>query len=110
MVVMTDNLPPTSVAEWEERIGSQVRSARIAEGLTQAELARRANVSETSIRTLEQGTGSTVKTLVAVARVLGRTDWLSEFDPQPGGPSPIELLRRSRNQPTRPQRVRRTGR
>lgn len=99
-----------AILDWEERLGSQVRSARIASDLTQAELARRANISETSVRNLEQGAGSTVKTLLAVARVLGRTSWIEDFDPQPAGPSPIELLRRSRNQPSRPQRVRRTGR
>jgi transcriptional regulator with XRE-family HTH domain len=100
----------TTALEWEQRIGSQVRSARITAGLTQAELARRANLSETSVRNLEQGSGSTLKTLVAVARVLDRTNWLDELDPQPAGPSPIELLRQSRSQPSRPQRVRRAGR
>ncbi|MCU1420358.1 MAG: hypothetical protein JWN36_9 [Microbacteriaceae bacterium] len=96
--------------DWEQRIGSQVRATRITAGLTQAELARRANVSETSVRNLEQGSGSTLKTLVAIARVLDRTAWLEEFDPHPAGPSPIELLRQSRSQAPRPQRVRRTGR
>lgn len=96
--------------EWEQRIGSQVRSARISAELSQAELARRANLSETSVRTLEQGAGSTLKTLVAIARVLGRTPWLEELDPQPAGPSPIELLRQSRSQPAAPRRVRRAGR
>src|SRR6187402_719857 len=106
MMVMNDSRA-NPVLDWEELLGSQVRSARITADLTQAELARRANISETSVRNLEQGAGSTVKTLVAVARVLDRTAWLEEFDPQPSGPSPIELLRRSRNQPGRPQRVRR---
>ena len=99
-----------STEEWERRIGSQARSARISAELSQAELARRANVSETSVRNLEQGAGSTLRTLVAVARALDRTEWLEEFDPQPTGPSPIELLRQSRSQPARPRRVRRTGR
>jgi transcriptional regulator with XRE-family HTH domain len=103
-------LMDATALDWEQRIGSQVRSARITADLTQAELARRANLSETSVRNLEQGSGSTLKTLVAIARVLDRTAWLEEFDPQPDGPSPIELLRRSRSKPSRPQRVRRAGR
>jgi transcriptional regulator with XRE-family HTH domain len=92
--------------EWENRIGAQVRAVRIATGLTQGELATAASVSETSVRSLERGAGSTLSTLIAVARALGREDWLGEFDPRGVGPSPIELLRQSRNQPSTPQRVR----
>jgi transcriptional regulator with XRE-family HTH domain len=94
--------------EWELRIGEQVRAVRIARSLTQAELARLASLSETSVRNLERGRGSTLTTLIGVARVLGRTEWLDGLDERSVGPSPIELLRRSRSQPTTRQRVRRT--
>jgi transcriptional regulator with XRE-family HTH domain len=95
--------------EWEARIGAQSRAVRIAAGLTQAELARSASISETSVRSLERGTGSTLATLIAVLRVLDREEWLDQLDPRGTGPSPIELLRQSRNQTPRPQRVRRTN-
>ncbi len=94
--------------EWELRIGEQVRAVRIARSLTQAELARLASLSETSVRNLERGSGSTLTTLIGVARALGRTEWLDGLDERGAGPSPIELLRRSRSQPTTRQRVRRT--
>lgn len=92
--------------EWEARLGDQVRAVRIAESLTQGELARLASLSESSVRALERGTGSSLATLIAVTRVLERTEWLDEYDPRGTGPSPIELLRTSRRQPARPQRVR----
>ncbi|MES2170149.1 MAG: helix-turn-helix domain-containing protein [Actinomycetota bacterium] len=100
-------MPQLTVSEWEVRLGTQVRAVRIAAGLTQGDLARSASLSETSVRSLERGGGSTLATLIAVAAVLDRTDWLNEFDPRGDGPSPIELLRESRRQPARPQRVRR---
>ncbi len=93
--------------EWEVRLGEQVRAVRIAADLSQRELARLANLSETAVRTLERGGGSTTRTLVAVTRVLGRERWLDEFDDRPSGPSPIELLRESRRLPVAPRRVRR---
>ena len=96
----------TTTKEWEARLGQQVRALRIAASLTQADLARLASLSETSVRAIERGSGSTLATLVAITGVLGRTEWLSEYDPRGTGPSPIELLRQSRRQPARPQRVR----
>jgi transcriptional regulator with XRE-family HTH domain len=99
-----------SVLEWQVRIGEQVRSLRIAALLGQEELAQRANVSEGALRTLERGGGSSLKTLIHVARVLERTDWLDSLDPRDDGPSPLELLRERRRQPARRQRVPRAGR
>lgn len=92
--------------EWELRLGEQVRSVRVVAQLSQAELAQEAGVSETSLRNLERGGGSSLKTLIAVARVLRRDDWLDAFDPRGNVPSPIEALRAIRKQPKRPQRVR----
>ena len=94
-----------SVDGWEVRIGDQVRAVRIAALMAQDELAERANISTGALRALERGTGSSLKTLIRVARVLDRTDWLDSFDPRGDGPSPIELLRERRRQSRRPQRV-----
>ncbi|TAL46258.1 MAG: XRE family transcriptional regulator [Salinibacterium sp.] len=94
-----------SVDDWEQSLGEQVRSLRIAALISQDELAARANISIGALRTLERGEGSSLKTLIRVARVLGRTDWLASFDPRGEGPSPIELLRETRRQRPRPQRV-----
>jgi transcriptional regulator with XRE-family HTH domain len=98
---------PQTVNEWEARLGEQIRAVRIAADLSQRELAGLASLSETAVRSLERGAGSTTSTLVAVTRVLGREGWLDEFDERPAGPSPMELLRESRRLPAVPQRVRR---
>ena len=97
-----------TIDEWEARLGEQVRAVRIAASITQAELASLASVSQTSVRSLEQGAGSTLRTLVAVTSVLDRTEWLEEFDPRGSGPSPLQLLRQSRRQALTPQRVRKS--
>ena len=91
--------------DWERRIGDQVRALRIAALLGQDELAERANISVTTVQALERGSGSSLKTLIRVLRVLGRTEWLDGLDPRGDGPSPLELRRQSRRQSPRPQRV-----
>jgi transcriptional regulator with XRE-family HTH domain len=95
-----------STDEWKKRLGERVRSVRVASRLTQADVAQRAGISPTSVRMLERGGGSSVKTLIAVTHVLGRTNWLDEFDPRGGAPSPLERLRATRPPVPRPQRVR----
>ena len=81
-----------TVEEWEVRLGRQVRAARVARGLDQAGLAAQANVALATLSNLERGKGSTLKTLVAVARALGRTDWLENFAPEVTV-SPMQMLR-----------------
>lgn len=88
---------------WEEHLGEQVRRARQGEGLSQADLARKANVNRNSISSLERGEGSSLATLIRVVRALGRADWLDELAPDPG-PSPLALLREQ--QRTQVKRVR----
>ena len=66
-----------TVEEWEQRLGGQVRAARVAAKVDQATLAALANVSVTALSNLERGKGSSLKTLVATVRALGRTDWLA---------------------------------
>lgn len=83
-----------SVDEWEAELGDQVRAVRRRAGLTQAELARAANLSVGTLRNLEQGAGSTLATLVAVARALGRSDWLESFAPRVTV-SPLAMLEAS---------------
>lgn len=92
--------------DWERRVGDQVRALRIANLLGQDELAERANVSVSTVQSLENGGGSSLKTLIRVARVLDRTDWLDSLDPVGDGPTPLELLRLQQGQAARPQRVR----
>ncbi|HVB70377.1 MAG TPA: helix-turn-helix transcriptional regulator [Acidimicrobiales bacterium] len=98
----------TTTAEWEERLGVDARRLRLEQSLTQAELAERSNVSLSAVKSLEGGRGSSLATLIRVARALGRTDWLSSFAPVEPSVSPIALLReRQRVTPLATRRVRR---
>lgn len=82
---------------WEQEIGAQVKRARLAENLTQADLAELANIGLSAVRSLEAGQGSTLRTLVGAVRALGLEDWLGALSPDPGV-DPIALadaMRRS---------------
>ena len=94
-----------TVEEWEAQVGRQIRSARVARGVDQAHLASRANVSLATLSNLERGKGSTLKTLIAVARALGRTDWLESFAPEVTV-SPMQMLRAKQRTPKAAVRVR----
>jgi transcriptional regulator with XRE-family HTH domain len=98
-----------TVDEWEALIGRQVRDARVAGGLDQAQLAALANVSAATLSNLERGKGSSLKTIVAVARALGRTDWLESLAPEITI-SPMQMLRAKQRSPRTPVRVRAPGR
>ncbi len=100
--------PLTTTAEWEERLGVDARRLRLDLGLTQAELAERSNVSMSAIKSLEGGRGSSLATVIRVARALGRADWLSSFAPVEPIVSPIALLRERQGvTPLATRRVRR---
>lgn len=80
-----------TVQEWEVEIGRQVRDLRLRNDRTQAELARAASVSVSTLAALEHGSGSSLSTVVAVVRALGRDDWLEELAP-PRPISPLAVL------------------
>lgn len=94
--------------EWEQSLGEQLRRARLGQDLDQQQLADRAAVSIGALRNLERGSGSTLRTLVRVARALGREDWLGSFAPAVGV-SPIEVYRSGTKPRTRVYRPRRVG-
>jgi len=87
------NEPLQTTADWERRIGDEVRSLRVRQRLTQAELAERANISLSAVKYLERGRGSSLATLIRIARVLDRTDWLASFAPPEPAVSPLAVLR-----------------
>jgi transcriptional regulator with XRE-family HTH domain len=106
----------STVEELELQVGHQVRAARVAAGLSQKELASLANISLATLSNLERGNGSSLRTLVAAARALGRTDWLESFAPVVTV-SPMRMLKakkslsrqraeRVRHRPLRPSRPR----
>jgi transcriptional regulator with XRE-family HTH domain len=91
---------PGDTGEWEALLGSEIRSVRLDAGHDQAALAGLADVSLTSVKNLENGRGSTLRTLVRVLRALDRADWLTTLAPEPSV-SPIDLVRSSSATPRR---------
>jgi transcriptional regulator with XRE-family HTH domain len=94
----------------EELLGRHVRQARVHKVLTQAEVAKRANVSLGALRHLESGSGATVSTLVKVLRALGQEEWLTTLANEPDQASfnPLDLLSAAEaEQAARTRRVRR---
>jgi transcriptional regulator with XRE-family HTH domain len=98
-----------TIEEWETTVGRQVRVARVTTGLDQAQLASLANISLATLSNLERGKGSTLKTLIAVVRALGRTDWIENLAPQVTV-SPMQMLRAKQRAPQVATRVRATRR
>lgn len=99
-----------TVQEHELQVGGQFRRSRIAQGLDQVTLAKKADVSLATLQNLENGRGSSLKTVIRVVRALGRTDWLENFAPQITV-SPMAALKQARRGDplSARQRVRRSG-
>ena len=77
----------TSTDELEREVGSQVQQVRIYRKLSQEHLAQLSGVSVSTLSNLERGIGSSLHTVVAVTRALGRTDWLESLALEPRGAS-----------------------
>ena len=86
------DIPVKSTADYEKLIGEQFRLLRMAAELDQIQLAGAANVSLGAIKNLERGNGSSLKTLVRVARVFNKEKWLESLCPRTTV-SPMQVLR-----------------
>ena len=95
MVITGQDDLARSTEEFEGSLGEQIRALRIAAGLDQAALASAAGVSVGAVRNLEQGNGSTLRTLIRAVRVLDREDWLDGLAPRVSV-SPLDVLRNRR--------------
>ena len=91
--------------EWLERLGQEIRDLRLSQNVTQAELARRANIDRTTVARMEHGEGGSIKSLVQIARALGREEWLEAFVPPAPVVSPMQMLRTRQREEAR-KRVR----
>ena len=101
MTISAENISPqSSTAEWESLIGEQIRTLRIAKNLDQRQLAELADVSLGTVKGIEQGRGSTLRSLVRLTRALNREEWLRGLAPR-STVSPIDVLRSSRTEPRR---------
>lgn len=95
-MVQNNNSVLLTAEEWEQRLGKDIRELRLRHNVTQSELARRANVDRTTVVRIESGKGGSVRSLVQLARALGREDWLESFAPPAPGVSPMQLLQARR--------------
>jgi transcriptional regulator with XRE-family HTH domain len=95
-----------TLREWEQQIGGALRQLRLEAGLGQVELADRANISRSSVQSLEQGAGSRLVTIIAVLRALDRLDVFDAIMPEEG-PTPMQLLAEAKRS-AKPQRNRKT--
>lgn len=99
-------------AELEAALGQGVRARRIAAGLSQAELADRANVSVGAVHHLERGKGASTKTLTRALAALGAEGWIDQLAPPPPTFNPLDLLEsrhREAHVTTAPRVRRRSG-
>ena len=80
-----------TTSEWQQKIGSQVRSIRLLRNIEQTVVAAQAGISVTAIKNLESGKGATIKTLIKVLRVYGREDWFNTLAPSITI-SPLQML------------------
>jgi DNA-binding XRE family transcriptional regulator len=72
------NLTPEEI---EISLGDDIKNLRLQINLEQKTLAERAGVSLKAIQNLENGNGSTLKSLVKIVRALGRESWFGTIAP-----------------------------
>ncbi len=96
---MPQSSEPLSTTEWEAVLGKDMSKMRRAQKLTQKDLAKITGLSVSAIKKIEGGNGSSMRSLILIARALGRTGWLSSFPSTEPEISPLELLRRQLQRP-----------
>jgi len=89
----------------EVDLGEAVRQIRIKKGLSLDEVAARANLSPTAVRSLELGRGSTLRTFIKVLAILDETKLLTDWAHRSEEFSPIAIFRDSQKKNAKPQRV-----
>lgn len=70
-----------TITEQEQLLGERLKALRLDQNLTQKTLAQRAGIGLGTLKNLEGGAGSSIATLIAVLRALGREDWLAGIAP-----------------------------
>jgi transcriptional regulator with XRE-family HTH domain len=80
---ITQPTPSQTTDEMEAALGARLKTLRLAKNLDQMTLARRAGIGVSALKNLENGRGSTLRSLVSVVRALGRDEWLTGVAPMP---------------------------
>lgn len=94
-----------STADWLVELGAAFRRLRLRSQLDQRTLSELSQVSVGTIKNLEAGKGSSLHSMIAIARALGKEDWLQSLAPAVSI-SPLEMLKNSGTPPER-RRIRR---
>ncbi|MDR1271880.1 MAG: helix-turn-helix domain-containing protein [Clostridiales Family XIII bacterium] len=96
-----------SITAEEKKIGGAIRQFRIRNGYSLDEVADKASLSPTSVRSLELGRGSTVSTMLKVLAAIDEMEIITEWMARSEAYSPILEARKARMKGRAPQRVRR---
>lgn len=86
------NLRNMGNEEIRKEIGKRLRSERLNQNTTQAQLSERAGISRRTLVAAEKGQGTTLETLIRLLRGLGQLGQLDQFLPEPAI-SPIQLAK-----------------
>ncbi len=70
-----------TVEEMEAALGASLKALRLDRNIDQQTVAARGGISLSALKNLENGNGSTVRTLVATLRALDRAEWLATIAP-----------------------------
>jgi transcriptional regulator with XRE-family HTH domain len=89
MAALTSRL---TTDEWLELVGLRLRAARVRAEMEQTELAALANVSVGTIKNLESGAGTSLRSLINVLRGLDLLSVLEALPPE-NMPSPLQILK-----------------
>ena len=89
----------------EKKLGEAIRYYRIKKGMPLEDVAAKANLTPRSVRALELGRGSTLKTMLKVLNTIEETSFIIDWIDKSNVNSPMEALRNSRKQAARPKRV-----
>ena len=87
-------------------LGENLRSARLAENLSQQTVAERSGISLKAVRNLESGENSSTVSLLSYCRTIRKIDWLMSIAP----PEVDASLFERRGAAKKRQRARRSGR
>jgi transcriptional regulator with XRE-family HTH domain len=93
------------ISDIETEFGGAIRQARIKKGLTLEDVAAKANLSPTSVRSLELGRGSSLTTLLKALSAIDELGFIEEWIEIGNGFSPIAMYRESKGKARKPMRV-----
>lgn len=68
--------------ELEKALGEDLKVLRLQKNIDRRSLCARAGVSEHALRNLENGHGTTLKTLIRIVKALKREEWFSQIAPK----------------------------